>query len=180
MDPAARNHVLDILLNVEYLLGYWMSAPHARAVLAAVVWLALGAGLVLGARRAAAKPGRTSVLLVTAATAAWTLLPVYHRFYDSLLLLLTLPFAVVAILTRERWLSGLGVLLVGGVAVLQWFHRSPGIAAMDGLQGQRSVGDFLLHRLDSAIVLVFCAALVWALLASRGVGPGDVSTGESA
>jgi hypothetical protein len=167
MNPSARTSVLDTLLNLEYLVGYWVGAPHTRAILAVAGWVVLGAGLLFGAWRTAKNPSRLRVLLVVAATAAWTLLPVYHRFYDNILLLLTLPFAVVAIHSRIQTLPAIASLLAYTEGVLQWFHHSPRLTALEGVERPRSIGDFLLHRLDALCALILCAVLVAALLAFR-------------
>ncbi len=173
MYPSLRTSLLDTLLNVEYLVGYWVDAPHARSLIAFACWFFLGVGLLIGAWRAALYPGRLRFLLVVAATAAWTLMPVYHRFYDNILLLLTLPFAVVALHCRAHVLSAFAVVVAYAEGVLQWFHHSAKLVALEGIQRPRSVGDFVLHRIDSLVAFVICAVLVAVLLAYHGPAHAD-------
>ena len=167
MNPSARTSLLDTLLDAEYLVGYWTDAPHSRAVLAFLCWGTLGTGLLVGAWRTAQNPNRLRVLLLLAATAAWTLMPVYHRFYDNILLLLTLPFAVVALHSRVQRFAALAVVVSYAEGVLQWFHHSAKLVALEGVLRPRSMGDFLLHRIDSLFALLTCVVLVAALLAFR-------------
>jgi hypothetical protein len=167
MNPSARDHALDSLLNVEYLVGYWIYAPHTRLLVSTITWFVMGVGLLAGAWRAAVHPGRLRVLLVFAATAAWTLMPVYHRFYDNILLLVTLPFAVVAIHSRVHLFAAAAVVVGYLEGVLEWLHHSAKISAMEGFERPRSMGDFLLHRVDSLSAFLVCLVLIITLLAYR-------------
>ncbi len=167
MNPSARDHALDSLLNVEYLVGYWVNAPQMRIVIATIAWLAMGVGLLAGAWRAAVNPGRLRVLLVFAATADWTLMPVYHRFYDNILLLVTLPFAVVAFNSRVHLLTAAAVVVSYLEGVLEWLHHSAKVSAMEGFESPKSFGDFLLHRVDSMSAFLICVVLIITLLAYR-------------
>jgi hypothetical protein len=67
----------------------------------------LGAGVVAILR---APPGLETDLVALAAVAALSLMPVYHRFYDTRLLLLTVPGAMI-VLKRRRLLGAIIMVL---------------------------------------------------------------------
>lgn len=109
---------------------------------------------------------RANSLIALAAAVPLTLLPVYHRIYDTRLLLLTIPAA--AILWRRgglvRWgalaLNGAAILLTGDiplivlVSVTDRFHLVPG-----------SLGDILLLLLFGRPVPLLLLALAVFYLA---------------
>ena len=164
MDPGDRTLGADHLLNLQYLFGYWSSRPAVRDGLTFAAVAVLVTGLIAGTLRLRAVSEATALPLVVAATAAVTLLPVYHRSYDSTLLLLTLPWALVAWHQQRHRLAAAWTVVVYGIEMLQQrLHRFALHHGADAALVPRSLANFLQLRYD-AVVVVGLAVLLIAVL----------------
>lgn len=167
MDPSDRVQVLNHLLDLQYMVGYWITAPAQRAHISLLILVPIAVTFVAGCLYAAAtRGGRWVYLLTVAATAAFTLLPVYHRFYDSILLMLTLPCAAVALRTRTHLLAAAAILVVYVFEFRQWLTNAVDLLQAHAMPHPRSFGDFLLHRMDSIAIVLLTLALTAALFVS--------------
>ena len=159
MNASDRKLVLYSLLNTQYLLGYWIRTPRVRDLLTDAVLLGLTAGFLFGLwrlrdRSSAAFP----LLLAFAATAAFALLPIYHRFYDAILLVFVLPWAALA-WQQPRWKTwSRASLFLFLVTYAGWAAHVSRLRRLNGWEQPASVMQFLIHR--TGAVGVFCLTLI--------------------
>ncbi len=164
MDPGDRTPGADHLLNLQYLIGYWPSPPSLRDGLTWAGAAILALGLCAGTLRLRAVSEARALPLVVAATAAVTLLPVYHRSYDSILLLLTLPWALVAWQRqRHRLLAALMIAVYGVEMLQQRLHRVTLHRGTDEVLAPRSLLNFVELRSDAILVAGLAVLLVTVL-----------------
>jgi hypothetical protein len=142
-DPAAASmgwHGLSMLVNLQTVFSAFWSDPHIYNMAAYLVCgplLLVWAVVVLRSRRTTA-----NTWLALAAIAALTMLPFYHRQYDTKLLLLTVPAC--AMLWAKRgvvgWLAlalnALGFVITGDISwitmlslIERLFASAPALAA---------------------------------------------------
>jgi len=170
MSPNDHTTVQTNLLNVEYLIGYWVPQAWLRLCLTAVLLLLLGGALLAGLRRirpyvAQRELSPRLLMLVTGCVAAFTLLPVYHRFYDAILLLLVLPWTVTALQRREAVPAATASLLLVAATYFTWARHLPErIRGVEGLAEPSSLLGFLTHRADAIETLALCVVLTTTLL----------------
>jgi hypothetical protein len=176
-DPAAASmgwHGLSMLVNLQTVFSAFWSDPHIYNLAA---YLAVGPLLLIWAvitLRSRSTPSTTWLAL--AAIAALTMLPLYHRQYDTKLLLLTVPAC--AMLFEEkgmvRWLAllltSVGFVVTGD---LSW------IAALKLIELAFAPATGLTSRI-LADAQVYCAPLVllslgafylWVYAARSWAGP---------
>ncbi len=164
MSLTERAFVFDPRLNLAYLFGYWIGSPRLDALLTAAILLAGAAALCWAIVRSAGRSRRQWALAV-AATAAWTLLPVYHRSYDALLLILALPWALAATrIGRQGFAAWSALLLIAASTVLWARHLPVRWRGLQGVEQPASFVGFLTHRTHALIVLVLALLLLAALL----------------
>ena len=107
--PANQQSVGDI--NLQALTSIFLVDARAFNRAAYAVFLALlGAWVVAALRK---QEGRDMQLLAMGALSILSLMPVYHRFYDTRLLLLTIP-AVVIVWEKQRILG----IVLGALTIL--------------------------------------------------------------
>ena len=170
MSPTDHTTVQTNLLNAEYLIGYWASQASLRLCLTAVLLLLLGAALLFGLWRirpyvAQRELSPRLLMLVTACVAAFTLLPVYHRFYDGFLLLLALPWPVTALQRRETIPAATTSLLLVAAVYANWTRHLPEhLRGVEGVWEPSSLWGFLTHRTEAIETLVLCMVLTMTLL----------------
>jgi hypothetical protein len=126
-DPRPANPQAIGDTNLQALTSIWVTDAHAFNLCAYALFASLLLAWIMavpwkGARRAMHLPA-------LAALAVLSLLPVYHRFYDTRLLLLTVP-AVLMVFQRRRVLGA----LIAGFTVLA------------SISLQYRVQDYLLRR----------------------------------
>jgi len=111
-DPTAWNPKRFQLVNLHVLLHTVMDD---RRVVSILVLALTGLAAVAFARwvwRRAAGDDRRRELAELAFVASWTLLPLYHRWYDAGLLVLVLAWSVTALSTRVAAQARVAILLV--------------------------------------------------------------------
>lgn len=164
MNPSDRTRLIDHLLQLQYTVGYWITTLATRELISnlamALLCIAFLAASVMATRRVG---GRFVYLLVVAATACMTLLPVYHRFYDCLLLIAALPWAAAAIHRRVYPVAAWAVVLLNLLESRQWFSGFSGFIARHEAPHPRSVPDFLIHRMDGLAILIVTIMLTITL-----------------
>jgi hypothetical protein len=117
-DPRPTNQQSIGDTNLQALTSiFFTDAPRFNAV-AYAVFLSLFAALIVAVLRT--NPAREIHFLSLAALSVLTLTPVYHRFYDTRLLLLTIP-AVLTVYQKRRLLGALiAVLTLLAVISIQY------------------------------------------------------------
>ncbi len=164
MSLTERAFVFDPRLNLAYLFGYWISSPRLDALLTGAVLLVGCVALCWAVVRSARRDRRQWALAV-AATAALTLLPVYHRSYDALLLIVALPWVLVATrIRRQAVLAWCALLLIAASTVIWARHLPLRWRGVQGVEQPASLIGFLTHRTHALIVLALGVLLLVALL----------------
>ncbi len=140
----------------------------SRLVVTALGWLVTAAGLGVALWRRGRPDDIDRRALALGLLAVITLLPVYHRYYDALLLLLPLAWAARAWPTPQRRWAWPVVLLIAPLFV-------PGAAVLNLLADRARLPDALadsavFHRLilPHQAWLIFALAVVMTLAAWRG------------
>jgi hypothetical protein len=117
-DPRPANVQAVGDLNLQTLTNIFFPGARTFNMVAYLIFVILLVALILVVRRANACPELH--LLALAAVAVLSLTPVYHRFYDARLLLLTIP-AVSIVFQRRRWLgSVIAALTILAVVSVQY------------------------------------------------------------
>ena len=117
-DPRPANQVAVGDVNLQPLTSIFFAEAGTFNLVAYAVFLGLVAVWVLMVARSNMSPEMQ--FLALAALSILSLMPVYHRFYDTRLLLLTLP-AVIAVFQRRRLLGAIiAVLTVLAVISVQY------------------------------------------------------------
>jgi hypothetical protein len=117
-DPRPANQVAVGDINLQSLTSIFFAEAGTFNLVAYAVFLGLVAMWILVIPWSSMSPEMQ--LLALAALSILSLMPVYHRFYDTRLLLLTLP-AVIAVFQRRRFLGALiAVLTVLAVISVQY------------------------------------------------------------
>jgi hypothetical protein len=130
-----------------------------------VVAATLGVLYLIALRRLRRSPlwQTQGYLLAVAALSALTLLPVYHRFCDIGILLLTVPWVAREFSQKPRWQALLSTPLLG-LLYFSWERRMH----LDRLAGiQLTVVQFLYYRGDALLVALFACVLLSAMYASQ-------------
>lgn len=117
-DPRPANQVAVGDINLQPLTSIFFAEAGTFNLVAYAVFLGLVAVWILVVSRSSMSPEMQ--FLALAALSILSLMPVYHRFYDTRLLLLTLP-AVIAVFQRRRFLGAIiAVLTVLTVISVQY------------------------------------------------------------
>jgi hypothetical protein len=168
-DPVLANREADSIADLQALFGTVDADPKVYNLAAVAVTgglLLLWAWPVLRLRES-----RTRHLLALAAIACLTLMPIYHRQYDTRLLLLLFPATALLLRTRRGW--GLASLALAAAATLLSWHkylnglsRRPDPAAT--LSAARALVLYRpLPEIELLLACFFIAALWMALAAER-------------
>ena len=164
MSLTERAYVFDPRLNLAYLFGYWMSSPRLDALLTTAVLLVCCAALCWAIAHSARR-SQAQWALAVGATAALTLLPVYHRSYDALLLVLAVPWTLVAMRThRQRFVAWPALILIAASTVIWARHLPVRWRGVHGIEQPVSLLGFLTHRTHALMVLALAILLLVALL----------------
>ena len=164
MSLTERAYVFDPRLNLAYLFGYWIGSPRLDALLTAAV-LIVGCAALCWALAHSARQSRAQWALAVGATAAWTLLPVYHRSYDALLLVLALPWILVTLRTRHQvFIAWSALLLIAGTTIIWARHLPVRWRGVHGVEQPASLPGFLTHRSHALMVLALAILLLVTLL----------------
>ncbi len=166
--PANQQAIGDI--NLQALTSIFFPQAKQFNAAAYVVFLALFAlGITATVRTT---PNREIHLLALAALAILTLTPVYHRFYDSRLLLLTIPAAV--LLFQQRRILGAVVSALTVLAIVSVQFRVQAYYLQQGTLQTILQNKFLLiaclRQQNVELLILFCLYLA-ALFAHRRAAP---------
>jgi hypothetical protein len=158
-DPRPENPVAIGDVNLQTLSSiFFADARRFNAVAYAVFFGLLALGIVAVMR---ANPGPQIHFLALAALSILSLTPVYHRFYDTRLLLLSIP-AVVIVFQKRRLLGTLiAVLTVLAVVSVQYRVQMFLLqqAKWQSVLANKFLFILLLRQQNLELVLLFCLYL---------------------
>jgi hypothetical protein len=158
-DPRPENPVAIGDVNLQTLSSiFFADARRFNAVAYAVFLGLLALGIVAVMR---ANPGPQIHFLALAALSILSLTPVYHRFYDTRLLLLSIP-AVVIVFQKRRLLGTLiAVLTVLAVVSVQYRVQMFLLqqAKWQSVLANKFLFILLLRQQNLELVLLFCLYL---------------------
>ena len=162
--PANQQAIGDI--NLQTLTSIFFTEAKQFNAAAYVVFLALFALGITAIVRTTAGPETN--LLALAALAILSLTPIYHRFYDSRLLLLTIPAAV--IIFQQRRVMGAVISAFTVLAIISIQYRVQGYYLQQGKLQTILQNKFLLIALlrqqNLELLILFCLYLA-ALFSHR-------------
>jgi hypothetical protein len=159
-DPRPENQQAIGDLNLQSLTSIVFPEAHTFNAVAYSVFLALLAlGTLVGLR--ASSSGETS-LISLAALSVLTLMPVYHRFYDTRLLLLSIP--AIAIIFQKRRVLGALIALLTLLATISVQYRIQ-IFLLQQAKWQTVLRNkflfiVLLRQQNLEMLILFCLYLV--------------------
>jgi hypothetical protein len=171
--PANQQSVCDI--NLQAITGIFFSDVkefNAAAWSVFLVLLAVGGAVTLRV-----KAGPEMNLLSLGALAALSLTPVYHRFYDSRMLLITIPAAMI-IYQKRRLLGAFIVALtvLAVVSVQSRVQRFFDIHAMwQSILQNKFIFILLLRQQNLELPIIFCLYMV-AMFSMRISGAQEKAT----
>lgn len=161
-DASTLNPERHSLVNLQYLLGsLGVSAPIADIITIVIVGMA-----TLGAIALARRIPQSQELVVLALIAPLSLLVVYHRYYDAVILTLPIAWAFSAWRTGQRMLAALVLVLCADFLV-------PAQIALNAVENRQilpsEITDGFLWRsvLTTQHVwalVVMAAVLLWAMV----------------
>jgi hypothetical protein len=162
MSPSFRGLPSNSLLNFANIPGYFTTNIGTIDLLTLAVlaiFLALF-GIAIVRLRDQNLWSTTGYSLAVATTAAFTLLPVYHRFCDIGILFLVAPWLIRELCRGPRWQAWVSLCLLG-LLYFSWERRIP----IDHLSGtQLKVVAPLYFRGDALIVFVLACTLLSEML----------------
>lgn len=165
MNPSLRGAASNVILNLANLPGYFTTNTALIAWLSRVAFLALAAVFLAALRRLYRTPQwpTSGYLVSVAALSALTLLPVYHRFCDIGILLLSVPWVLFDCAHRRRpWHAWLAIPMLLALYI-SWERRIP-IYRFHG--ASHSFVQFLYYRGDALIVALLTGLLLSAMWSS--------------
>jgi len=176
-DPGPSNPDAPSIANMQTIFSLVHDEPNFYNVGAISVFLPLFVVWVYGVRRPGVRTQNgewagvaVSDLMALAAAAALTFLPVYHRQYDTRLLLLMFP-AVSVLAASSRWTGRIAVVL-SVVATVTTSHQFVHVGPLLEAHGWRLPGVVWLaffRPLPLTLLLLSC----FFLYAMFAVGAGD-------
>jgi Glycosyltransferase family 87 len=167
MSASDRGRAIDPRLNLSYLLGYWLQNEKLDQIATAVTLFCSFGVLSLGLYRIAKNFSLLNYKLVVAVTAAFTLLPVYHRQYDSVILLAAVPWIFETLATQSRrvvaWLALLAI--VFNWVVWEWYLPAH---LLDSGGQSASLLSFITHRFHALLAFLLVLLLSFLLIKETG------------
>ena len=156
--PANEQAVCDI--NLQAITGiFFTDVKEFNTAAWAVFLLLLAVGAVVILR---AKSGLEMNLLSLAALAALSLTPVYHRFYDSRMLLITIPAAM--IVYQKRRLLGTFIVALSVLAEISVQSRVQRLfdihAAWHSILQNKVFFILLLRQQNLELPMIFCLYMI--------------------
>ena len=171
-DPRPENHQAVGDENLQTLSSIFFADARRFNAVAYAVFLALLAAGILAARKTNA--GLERHFLVVGALSVLTLTPVYHRFYDTRLLLLSIP-AVVIVFGKRRLLGALiAVLTVLATVSVQYRVQTYLLqhGQWQNILANKFLFILLLRQQNLELLLLFSLYLV-AIFSLRSAAPMD-------
>lgn len=162
--------------NLQTLTSIFFSDARVFNAVAYAIFVLLLAGLTMVVLRADA--GRELHFLALAAVSVLSLTPVYHRFYDTRLLLLTIP--AVLIVYRKRRLLGALIAVLTILAVVSVQYRVQ-VSLLQHAQWQSVVQNkvlliLLLRQQNLELLMLFFIYLLAIVLTGSSSGPAMKSS----
>jgi hypothetical protein len=155
--PANTEAVGDV--NLQTLTSIFFSNPRVFNPVAYAISLVLLAALIVVVLRANA--GQELHFLALAALSVLSLTPVYHRFYDTRLLLLTIP--AVLIVFQKRRLLGALIAVLTLLAVISMQYRVQGFLLQhrewQSVLQNKFLLILLLRQQNLELLMLFCLYL---------------------
>jgi len=162
--PANQQAIGDI--NLQALTSIFSTDARRFNPIAYAIFVALLATWISALLRAHASPDIH--FLAIAALSVLSLTPVYHRFYDTRLLLLSIP-AVVIIFQKRRWLGAvIAVLTVLAVISVQYRVQDYLLqhAQFESVLRNKLLFILLLRQQNLELLILFCLYVV-AMISMR-------------
>lgn len=159
-DPRPENQQAIGDLNLQTLTSIFFPEAHTFNIVAYCVFLALlGLGIFVALRTSAS---RETHFISLAALSVLTLMPVYHRFYDTRLLLLSVP--AVGVIFQRRRLLGVLIALLTLLATISVQYRTQ-IFLLQHAKWQKVLANkilfiLLLRQQNLELLVLFCLYLV--------------------
>jgi Glycosyltransferase family 87 len=156
-DPRPENTQAIGDINLQTLSSIFLADARKFNIAAYALFLGLMAAGVAAAMRAPGAPH----LLAIAALSILSLMPVYHRFYDTRLLLLSIPAAMM--IFERRRLLGATVILLTALSTISIQYRLQTSLLASGQWHSVIANKFLLITLlrqqNLELVLLYCLYL---------------------
>lgn len=169
-DPRPANEQADAALNLQTITSIFFKDERAFNGVAYMVF-----GVLLIAWAMAVMPMKPNIdnhLLSLGALSVLTLLPVYHRNYDSRFLLLSIPAALIVF--EKRRIVGALLCTFVALATVSIQHWVQLLLQRDGLlqtvQEHKPLFILLLRESDIRLLILFCLLLI-ALFNVRATAP---------
>ena len=158
-DPRPENQLAIGDVNLQTLSSiFFADARRFNAVAYAVFLGLLAVGIVAVMR---ANPGPQTHFLALAALSILSLTPVYHRFYDTRLLLLSIP--AVVIVCQKRRLLGILIAVLTVLAVISVQYRVQMFllqqAKWQSVLANKFLFILLLRQQNLELLILFCLYL---------------------
>jgi hypothetical protein len=159
-DPRPENQQAIGDLNLQSLTSIFFREAHTFNAVAYSVFLALLALGVLVVLRSGAS--RETHFISLAALSVLSLMPVYHRFYDTRLLLLSIP--AIGIIFQKRRVSGALIALLTLLTTISTQYRVQIFLLQQGrwqnVLGKKFLFILLLRQQNLEMLILFCLYLV--------------------
>jgi hypothetical protein len=171
MSPSLRGTASNSLLNFANIPGYFTTNVRTIDLLTLAVLLIFAVlyGIALFQLSKSDLVDTGEYTVVVAATAAMTLLPVYHRFCDIGILLLVIPWLIREFSHRPRWQAWFCLCLLG-LLYFSWERR----INLDHLSGmQFELAGFLYFRGDAFLVFILACTLLSEMLIDKRLRPTE-------
>lgn len=166
MDPTLKVNGGNALFNLQYLFGYWIDRGSVSQTLSLLLFALLTAILLHGLWRhysTRIEPTTNLYLLAAATLASLVLLPVYHRFYDGAILILTVPWILRNLPDRPRINNAVAAALLMAVLYKNWLGR----LAMPRAGGAASMIEGFFQSRYEALSVLLLSCLMLAVFSSE-------------
>ena len=167
-DPGLSNNGVLAIANLQTLISVFISNPHFYNLVTYAICGALVFALFYFAAKSPNSPEKH--LVGIAAAACITILPIYHRQYDTRILILAFPAAAVLLAYRKRWgWCGLVLTAIAGVATCHIYLRKLGphflriFASFGHFSIAQRLQMALLYRPLPLIMLILAVFFIAAL-----------------
>jgi len=173
MDPSLRMNGSNSLLNVQYILGYWISRSALTQAISLSFNAFLGIIFLWAAWKNLRRPMSTSsesYILAAATLASLVLLPVYHRFYDAAILIFALPWILRCVSRGSHARRVILPLLLLAVLYKDWL-RTVTFPMTGSFLGQTLT--FIHFRYESLSALLLACTLLAIFLLQERARPGS-------
>ncbi len=177
-DPRPANEISVCDINLQAITSIFFADAREFNAAAYAVFLALLAVWITAIVRT--KAGPDMHLLSIASLAVLSLTPIYHRFYDTRMLLITIP-AVVIVFQKRRYLGA----IIGVLSVLALISVQSRVQAFllhhamwQSILPHKFLFVLLLRQQNLELLILFCLYM-FALFSIRFRGAPAMATADS-